>query len=229
MLVDPALVAAVLGRVDGRQVRAPSRARQRRRRRGDEPVVAVDEVEVERSAERPPGRAHVRRSCPRPRRRTRRGRAASAARARGGRARRRGPPRGAALSRAAGEDVHLDALAHEPLGQLAHVAREAALDDRRVLPGEDQDRGPTSRTLRPALRLRRQPVRAAGGAAIRSARSGRWGGSGPASAEEPRRGARRRAGGPGAGRAGRASRRAARRRRGSRPSPSAVAARRARR
>ena len=40
---------------------------------------------------------------------------------------------------AAREHVHLDALGDELLGELAHVPREAALDDRRVLPGEDQD------------------------------------------------------------------------------------------
>ena len=40
---------------------------------------------------------------------------------------------------AAGDDVHLVAVAHELLGQLAHVPREAALDDRRVLPREGQD------------------------------------------------------------------------------------------
>ena len=37
---------------------------------------------------------------------------------------------------AASEDVHLDPLALEMLGQLANVTREAALDDRRVLPGD---------------------------------------------------------------------------------------------
>ena len=41
---------------------------------------------------------------------------------------------------AAGEHVDLDALGgHELLGELADVARQAALDDGRVLPGEDED------------------------------------------------------------------------------------------
>ena len=40
---------------------------------------------------------------------------------------------------AAGDDVHLVAVADELLGQLAHVPREAALDDRRVLPREGQN------------------------------------------------------------------------------------------
>src|SRR4030088_407726 len=35
---------------------------------------------------------------------------------------------------AAREHVHPKALAHERLGQLAHVPREAALDNRRILP-----------------------------------------------------------------------------------------------
>ena len=40
---------------------------------------------------------------------------------------------------AARDDVDLVAVAHELLGQLAHVPGEAALDDRRVLPGEAED------------------------------------------------------------------------------------------
>jgi hypothetical protein len=40
---------------------------------------------------------------------------------------------------AAGEHVHLDAAADQPLGQLANMAGQPALDDRRVLPGQDQD------------------------------------------------------------------------------------------
>ena len=41
----------------------------------------------------------------------------------------------------AGQDVHAHALAHQRLGELAHVAREAALDHRRVLPGQDEHAG----------------------------------------------------------------------------------------
>ena len=36
------------------------------------------------------------------------------------------------------ENVHRDPLAHERLGELAHVARQPALDHGRVLPGEKQ-------------------------------------------------------------------------------------------
>ena len=39
----------------------------------------------------------------------------------------------------AGQDMHLMAEAHELLGQLAHVARQAALDHRRVLPRDGED------------------------------------------------------------------------------------------
>jgi hypothetical protein len=40
---------------------------------------------------------------------------------------------------AAREDVDFGAQLHEPLRELAHMAREAALDQRRVLPGQDQN------------------------------------------------------------------------------------------
>jgi hypothetical protein len=38
-----------------------------------------------------------------------------------------------------GEHVHLDAVADELLGELAHMPRQATFDDRRVLPAQDQD------------------------------------------------------------------------------------------
>ena len=59
VLVDPALVAAVLGRVDRRQVRAPRRARQPGGGRRDEPVVAVHDVVVVALGEQATGREHV--------------------------------------------------------------------------------------------------------------------------------------------------------------------------
>ncbi len=40
---------------------------------------------------------------------------------------------------AARQDVHVDVAAVERLGDLAHVAGESAFDDRRVLPGEDEE------------------------------------------------------------------------------------------
>jgi hypothetical protein len=45
----------------------------------------------------------------------------------------------AILLAATGEHVHVDFLSGEVLGQLAHVARKPALDERRVLPGQDED------------------------------------------------------------------------------------------
>ena len=48
---------------------------------------------------------------------------------------------GRGLLAAAGEDVDLDAAIDKRLGELADVAGEAALDQRRILPGEDQDSG----------------------------------------------------------------------------------------
>ena len=60
MLVDPALVAAVLGGVDrGHQGRVEA-LREVVAGVGDEPVVAVDEVEVEAVAELDAGGEHVR-------------------------------------------------------------------------------------------------------------------------------------------------------------------------
>ena len=46
---------------------------------------------------------------------------------------------GRRLLAAAGEHVDLDPAVDQALGELADVARQPALDQRRVLPGEDQD------------------------------------------------------------------------------------------
>ena len=59
VLLHPALVAAVLGRVHGHEPRALEAPRQLARRARHQPVVGVDEVERERVAERGAGRAHV--------------------------------------------------------------------------------------------------------------------------------------------------------------------------
>ena len=67
-------------------------------------------------------------------------------------------PKASVARRLRGEHVDLEALRDELLGQLAHVARQPALHDRRVLPGEDQDarRHDRRRTisLRPPCRCR---------------------------------------------------------------------------
>ena len=73
---------------------------------------------------------------------------------------------GRVLLAPAGEHVHVHALSGEVLGQLAHVPREAALDQRRVLPGEDQ--GPhqgevSAARSRSGARLRTDGLRHGGG------------------------------------------------------------------
>ena len=60
MLVHPALVTAVLGRVDRRQVRAAQALGEAGRRARDKPVVAVHDVEAQTLCELAPGRVHVR-------------------------------------------------------------------------------------------------------------------------------------------------------------------------
>ena len=59
MLVDPALVAAVLGGVDRRHQRRVEALGEVVAGVGDEPVVAVDEVEAVAVAELDPGGQHV--------------------------------------------------------------------------------------------------------------------------------------------------------------------------
>jgi hypothetical protein len=46
---------------------------------------------------------------------------------------------GVQVTAAARDHVDVHAVGHEVLRQLAHVPRQAALDDRRVLPAQDQD------------------------------------------------------------------------------------------
>ena len=60
VLVDPALVAAVLGRVNRRDERRVETAGEMVAGVGDQPVVAVDQVEVEAIAQLDAGGEHVR-------------------------------------------------------------------------------------------------------------------------------------------------------------------------
>ncbi len=138
MLVDPALVAAVLGGVDGRHERAVEAAGEVVAGHRDEPVVAVDEVELEAVAKLDAGGEHVRVHALDP----------GDELGELGRALRLDHAVdvdagddlvGGRLLAAASEHVDLGAEVDERLGELADVPGEAALDQRRVLPGEDED------------------------------------------------------------------------------------------
>ena len=105
---------------------------------GDEPVVAVDEVEVVPLAELVAGGEHVGVHLLDPGDEPVRSVGQLGSRTRWTLT----PPTissGGDSSLAARQHVDLDALADERLGELAHVPRQPALDHRRVLPGEDQD------------------------------------------------------------------------------------------
>ena len=138
VLLDPALVAAVLGGVDRHDERAAEAVGEVVARDGHQPVVAVDEVEVVAVAELHPGGEHVRVHVLDPG-----DELAELAR----------PARladavdehavhvllGRGLLEGSRQDMNLDVLLDELLGELAHVARQAALDERRVFPGQDED------------------------------------------------------------------------------------------
>ena len=151
MVLHPALVAAVLGRVDRRHQRRLEAPREVIAGVRDQPVVPVDEVEVEAVAELDPGGQHVGVHPLDPGDELAEVGGEGWARGSGGR---RPRPRflGGRLLAAAGEDVDLDPELDQRLGELADVARQAALDQRRVLPGEDQDAG-HGRRLRGSSRL----------------------------------------------------------------------------
>ena len=159
MLVDPALVAPVLRRVDRHDERAAEAPRQVVAGGRDEPVVAVDEVESKRSPSSTPAASMSAFMCST--------QATNSPRSRGRRGSRtrwtHTPPRSssAAIDSSPREDVHLDAVRHELLGELAHVARQAPLDEGRVLPGEDED----ARAHNSGSPAPRAPARGCGGRA----------------------------------------------------------------
>jgi len=157
---DPALVAAVLGGVDRRHVRRAEPRGEHVGRRRDEPVVAVDDTKAAARSQGAPGGGHAVVQLIDPAHE----RAELARRRRSGDAVHANA--GAHLVRrvavaAARQHVHRLAVRGERLGELADVAREAALDDRRVLPREDQDAAHAAREpiRRGAIRRRRRRVR----------------------------------------------------------------------
>ena len=142
MLVHPSLVAAVLGGVDRRDQRRPEALREMVAGICNQPVVPVDEIEGEAIAKLDARRQHVGVHPLDPgdelaqvRRPLRLTDAVD------------GYPAGLLLRGrllpATGEDVHVEVEVDQRLGQFAHVARQPALDQRRVFPGEDQQPGHT--------------------------------------------------------------------------------------
>ena len=186
VLVHPALVAAVLGGVDRHHQRAAEALGQMVAGHRHEPVVPVDHVEVVAVPDLHAGGEHVGVHVLDPGHEL-----GQVARALG-------------LADAvdhhaldlllggsswpAGEHVHLDVLGRQVLGQLAHVARQAALDERWVLPGQDQDaqvggsaeRGPGgSQAAECQVRGRREGCQAASASAWAAVRATRSRGSPP--------------------------------------------------
>ena len=137
MLVDPALMAPVLRRVNRRHERRAKALREMVARHRDEPVVPVHEIEVEAIAELDAGREHVRvhvldpsdefPQLHRPKRLANAVKMDAFDDLFGGR-----------LFPSAGQHVDLDVERRQILRELAHVAGQAPLDQRRVLPGEHQ-------------------------------------------------------------------------------------------
>ena len=137
VVVDPALVAPVLGRVDRDHERRAEAVGEVVARGRDQPVVAVDDVEVVAVADLHAGGEHVGVHVLDPG-----DELAQVARPLGLAHAVDDDAAGLLLGRVllapAGEHVHLDVLGDQVLGQLADVAGESALDQRRVLPGQDQ-------------------------------------------------------------------------------------------
>ena len=138
VLVDPALVAPVLRGVDRHDQRRAKALGEVVAGRRHEPVVAVDDVEVVAVPHLDARGEHVRVHVLDPGHEL-----AQVARALGlAHAVHEHPAHlllGGILLAPAGKHVHVHALGGEVLRQLAHVARKPALDQRRVLPRQDQD------------------------------------------------------------------------------------------
>ena len=142
LIGDPALVAAVLGGVDGGDVGHIQPLGEGCRGARDQPVVSVDRLVVVLLRQGFARRQHVLVHLLHP------GHEAIEVPGPAGLAHAMDVdaadllwPRALEVRLAAdtaGEHIHRHALTHQGLGELAHMAREAALDHRRILPGEDQ-------------------------------------------------------------------------------------------
>ena len=138
VLVHPALMAAVLGRVDSGDERRVEPAREVVARHRHQPVVAVQEVELVAVAELDPGGEHVGVHALHP---------GDELPEVGGAGRLANPVDGDApgdllrrrLLAAPRQDMDVDAELDQRLRELADVASEPPFDQRWVLPGEDQD------------------------------------------------------------------------------------------
>ena len=166
VLVHPALVAAVLGGVDRDHERRAEALGQVVAGAGHEPVVAVHHVEVVAVAHLHPGGQHVRVHVLDPGHEL-----AEVARALGLAdavdQHAAGLLLGRVLLAPARDHVHVDVLGRQVLGQLAHVARQPALDQRGVLPGQDE--GAHQGVVREARSRSGARLRSAGGGVFQTA------------------------------------------------------------
>ena len=143
-------MAAVLGRVHGHDPRDIRTAGELLGGTRDEPVVRMHEIEVVLGAERTPELEHVRVHRVDP--------AHERLDVALGIRRLAHSVHGHAMtilgraqpSTASRQYMHLEAVANELFGQLPHVTRKSAFDDRRVLPGQQQDPHARAQPIGPA-------------------------------------------------------------------------------
>src|SRR4029077_788903 len=187
LILDPTLMATVLGRMDRRRIGDAQPLGQHRRGMGDKPVVTVDEIVGVLLSKRQPSREHVLVHARHPRDEavevTWPARLGHAIYGHATPLFDRQPtlraldavyPR--TLTRPACEHIDGDTPADERLGELAHVARQAALDHGRVLPGEEQHVGahPRDPIARGAQTVQPPPRPAERPANARSSRLDTW-------------------------------------------------------
>ena len=138
MVLHPALVAAVLGRVHGDQPRPAKLRGHLLGRPGHEPVVRVHEVEGASGHTAPGPREHVVVHIGHPAQ-ERVDVAGEVGLAHAVDVDAMALLLGGKMAAAAGEHVHLDPAREQVLGELSDVASEPALDHGRVFPGEQED------------------------------------------------------------------------------------------